>query len=80
MTTMARPEDKVADGLDKVAHAIRRSAALRAAVSLTDEAASVDDVLDVADRLAVWVGGRAAAAQAQRQEEHTPLGEPWPPQ
>lgn len=75
---MARVEAEAYDGLSKVAHAIRRSSALTVAMQMTPPESSVEEMLELADRLAVWIGGDAA-----RQEDETParqpLGQSWPP-
>lgn len=66
------------DGLSKVAHAIRRSTALTVAMNMTPPESSIDDMLDLADRLAAWLGGSAAQQEAESHPRQ-PLGEAWPP-
>lgn len=70
------------DGLSKVAHAIRRSSALSAALQVTTpkEDESDDDyivrMLANADVLARWVGGKAAAGDGVEGQEGRPSWQP----
>ena len=65
-----------AEGMANLAHAIRRSTALYVAMSITPPEASVDDMLATADRLATWVGGKAAAAHPAPVEPPPPTPPP----
>ncbi len=57
---MASPDaNKVYDGLAQVAHAIRRSAALREAISISPPEATIPEMLRTADELAEWIRGSA---------------------
>lgn len=73
------PGQEAHDGLSKVAHAIRRSAALGAAVQLTPPDGTVEDVLDLAGRLATWLAGEAGAREAEDRGGEKVLGLPFPP-
>lgn len=67
---MAKGDENVSEtGLSNLAHAIRRSTALYVAMQITPPDSSVDDMLDNADRLAAWVGGRAAQREAEMEEK-----------
>ena len=59
---MAENPQMAAAGLANLAHAVRRSTALYVAMSITPPESSVEDLLVTAERLAVWVNGRAGAA------------------
>lgn len=73
---MAKPEERIYDGLAQVAHAIRRSTALTVAMQTVDEDATIEQMLDRADELAVWLRGTAEEAPAKVSK---PLGEPFNP-
>lgn len=78
---MARPEERVYDGLSKLAHAIRRSMALYVAALTLPPESSDDDLKAQAEDLAQWIGGTAQAQEDQQQESSKtdPLGQSWPP-
>lgn len=59
------------EGLSKVAHAVRRSAALREAISISEPDATIDQMLKTADRLALWLRGSA------EDEVQEPKQNPW---
>lgn len=65
------------EGFSKLAHAIRRSTALHVAMQITPPEGTVEDLLATADRLAAWIGGKAAAGEHAEGPE--PLGKAWPP-
>lgn len=69
----------VAEGLSKVAHAIRRSMALYVAMNILPPESTVDDLKTQAEDLAGWIGGKALATEAQQDEAGGPLGQAWPP-
>jgi hypothetical protein len=80
-----RPEREGYDGLSKVAHAVRRSAALIVAAQITDPEPAHDAeerMLACMERLASAVGGQAQQVEDEDQQEQSrpgPLGEAWPP-
>lgn len=71
---MAKTEEVLAEGLSKIAHAIRRSTAAYVAMQMTPSDGSLDDWEDTADRVALWIGGNAAAREQAKIEEAA--GEP----
>lgn len=82
MAPPQRPDRFGYEGLSKVAHAIRRSAALFvAAAYVVPPDASIEDLKDQAEDLAKWIGGKAAEAEAEQdgRPSGSPLGQQWPP-
>lgn len=69
----------VAEGLSKVAHAIRRSTALYVAMSILPPESTIDDLKTQAEDLAGWIGGKALVTESQQEEAGGPLGQAWPP-
>lgn len=76
---MANEARIVAEGLSKVAHAIRRSTALYVAMSILPPESSIDDLKVQAEDLAQWIGGKALASESQQEDGGGPLGQAWPP-
>lgn len=58
-TTPGRERQYGYDGFAQIAHAIRRVGALHEAVSLTPPEGTIEDVLETAERLALWLRGSA---------------------
>lgn len=76
---MAGPAERTGyEGASQIAHAIRRSMAVYAAVSLTDSSASREEVVQEAEFWADWIGGKALQAERSAPPS-APLGQPWPP-
>lgn len=67
---MAKVEETLGEGLSKLAHAIRRSAAAYIAVQLTPASGTLEDWEETADHVAAWIGGNALVAEQAYIEEH----------
>ena len=78
----APPEREGYEGLANLANAIRRSTALYvAAAYVCGPEDSTDELEQVADRLARWLGGKTQhQEESQQGESGSPLGKPWPPE
>ena len=74
---MAKPEDKIYDGLAQVAHAIRRSSAMYVALSLLPPDASIEDLKEMTDDLSLHLRGKAGEKVDQPTPGQQPLGVPW---
>jgi len=79
---MAGPAERTGyEGAAQIAHAIRRSMAVYAAVSLTDSSATREEVEAEAEYWARWIGGSALQTeQTQQAVRGQPLGKAWPPE
>lgn len=78
---MGKVEETLAEGLSKLAHAIRRSTAAYIAMNMTPSDGTMDDWEEHADRVAAWIGGTALAKEQAAVEERgeASIGSPGVP-
>ena len=76
----SRDAEKVYEGLARVAHAIRRSAALYVAMQVLPPESTFEHLKDQAEDFARWIGGLAQEKAEEPVDKPPPLGEQWPPQ
>lgn len=65
------------EGLASVAHSIRRSAALYVAMSISEEGTTEAELLATADRLSLWILGRAGAPASTKTQDVFMGENPW---
>lgn len=77
--SMTGPASQVAaEGLTKVAHAIRRSAALYIATMVMPEGTTDTALFARADSFSAWIGGRVGQVEAENPSNSRFLGvNPW---
>ncbi len=70
----------IARALDGLGHAVRRSTAAQVGLSLTPPDGTDQAWQANAEKVLTWINGKAGAENlAQRVQQTSPLGEPWPP-
>lgn len=77
---MATPDARtISQAIDnaggRIAHAIRRSTALREAISICPEDATIEEMLELADRLATWLRG-SVEEEVRKPRPPSSYGEP----